>query len=192
MFTSNATRGKNRLSWQNPSHLYGNSKKVSAGDAGFTSKSIDSKKGITVFFRRFKQPTVHWGKIFLGKEYLKRYKYEDCYSGEGIGSRLGNPLPKPLTALKDGRTIMQQQIDNLTRHFDIDNINIVVGFLKDLIMKAFWHHVHLQPAVRSNQHVKSLLKALEKSCSEPVLYGWTEMLYLIRTSSRTYANDRSK
>ena len=31
----------------------------------------------------------------------------------GIGSRLGNPLPKPLTLLKNGQSIMQQQIENL-------------------------------------------------------------------------------
>ena len=55
----------------------------------------------------------------------------------GIGSRLGNPLPKPLTTLKSGKTIMQQQIENLTKHFDIDNINIVVGFKKELIMESF-------------------------------------------------------
>ena len=31
----------------------------------------------------------------------------------GMGSRLGRSLPKPLTELSDGRTIMQQQFDNI-------------------------------------------------------------------------------
>ena len=52
----------------------------------------------------------------------------------GIGSRLGNPFPKPLTSLKNGDTILKQQIINLTSYFNFDDISIVVGFKKDLIM----------------------------------------------------------
>ena len=33
----------------------------------------------------------------------------------GLGSRLGRSLPKALTELSDGRTIMQQQFDNIRR-----------------------------------------------------------------------------
>lgn len=89
----------------------------------------------------------------------------------GIGSRLGNPLPKPLTALKDGRTIMQQQIDNLTRHFDIDNINIVVGFKKDLIMESFPDITYIYNQLFDQTNTsKSLLKALKKNHREPVLW----------------------
>jgi len=50
----------------------------------------------------------------------------------GIGSRLGNPFPKPLTPLNNGKTIMGMQIHNLRGHFSIDNIQVVVGFKKDL------------------------------------------------------------
>ena len=35
----------------------------------------------------------------------------------GMGTRLGKPWPKPLTPLSDGRTIMQQQIENLKKIF---------------------------------------------------------------------------
>ena len=35
----------------------------------------------------------------------------------GMGTRLGRPWPKPLTPLDDGRTIMQQQIENLREVF---------------------------------------------------------------------------
>ena len=31
----------------------------------------------------------------------------------GMGSRLGRALPKPLTELSDGRSIMRQQHDNI-------------------------------------------------------------------------------
>lgn len=89
----------------------------------------------------------------------------------GIGSRLGNPLPKPLTNLKSGKTIMQQQIDNLTTFFDIDNINIVVGFKKDLIMESFPDitFIYNQFFDQTNTS-KSLLKALKKNHKEPVLW----------------------
>jgi len=55
----------------------------------------------------------------------------------GIGSRLGNPYPKPLTMLDNGCSIMQCQVKNLLRYFSIDNIYAVVGFKKELIMEAF-------------------------------------------------------
>ena len=35
----------------------------------------------------------------------------------GMGTRLEKPWPKPLTPLLDGRTIMQQQIENLKKIF---------------------------------------------------------------------------
>jgi len=89
----------------------------------------------------------------------------------GIGSRLGNPLPKPLTTLKSGKTIMQQQIENLTKHFDIDNINIVVGFKKELIMESFPDitFIYNQNYDQTNTS-KSLLKALKKNHRDSVLW----------------------
>lgn len=89
----------------------------------------------------------------------------------GIGSRLGNPLPKPLTTLKSGKTIMQQQIENLTKHFDIDNINIVVGFKKELIMEGFPDitFIYNQNYDQTNTS-KSLLKALKKNHRDSVIW----------------------
>ena len=89
----------------------------------------------------------------------------------GIGSRLGNPLPKPLTTLKSGKTIMQQQIENLTKFFEIDNINIVVGFKKELIMEGFPDitFIYNQNFDQTNTS-KSLLKALKKNHLESVLW----------------------
>ena len=89
----------------------------------------------------------------------------------GIGSRLGNPLPKPLTIMKNGKSIMQQQIENLTRHFDADNINIVVGFKKDLIMESFPDITYIYNQLFDQTNTsKSLLKALKKNHREPVIW----------------------
>ena len=89
----------------------------------------------------------------------------------GIGSRLGNPLPKPLTVLRDGRTIMQQQVENLTKYLDVDNINVVVGFKKELILENFPNltFIYNQFFDQTNTS-KSLLKALKKNHREPVLW----------------------
>ncbi len=56
----------------------------------------------------------------------------------GLGTRLGRPLPKPLTALEDGRTIMQQQMDNLRAAFGDDHrVLVVVGFKYEIVMETF-------------------------------------------------------
>jgi choline kinase len=89
----------------------------------------------------------------------------------GIGSRLGNPLPKPLTVLKNGQTIMQQQIENLSAYFDSNDINIVVGFKKDLVMEHApdMSFIYNQIYDQTNTS-KSLLKALKKNRRHPVLW----------------------
>lgn len=89
----------------------------------------------------------------------------------GIGSRLGSPLPKPLTLLKDGKSIMEHQIGNLLTSFSIHDISVVVGFKKDLIMEAFPELTYIY-----NQHFdqtntsQSLLKALRKYSDQGVLW----------------------
>jgi choline kinase len=89
----------------------------------------------------------------------------------GIGSRLGNPLPKPLTSLKSGKTIMQQQIDNLSQYFDNDSINIVVGFKKDLILESFPDQTFIYNQFFDQTNTsKSLLKALKKNHRDSVLW----------------------
>jgi choline kinase len=89
----------------------------------------------------------------------------------GIGSRLGNPFPKPLTPLKSGDTIMKQQINNLSSYFNFDNINIVVGFKKDLIMEHQPNATYIyNPIFDQTNTSKSLLKALKKYVGESVLW----------------------
>lgn len=56
----------------------------------------------------------------------------------GMGTRLGRPLPKPLTPLADGRTIMAQQFDNVYQAFgDEARITVVVGYKLEHIIEAF-------------------------------------------------------
>lgn len=89
----------------------------------------------------------------------------------GIGSRLGNPLPKPLTTLKSGKSIMQQQTENLATYFDADDINVVVGFKKELIMENFPNLTFIyNPNFDTTNTSKSLLRALKKYKQTCVLW----------------------
>lgn len=89
----------------------------------------------------------------------------------GIGSRLGNPFPKPLTPLKNGTTIMQQQFDNISQYFPVDDIIIIVGFKKDLIMEAHPEASFVyNPDFDQTNTSKSLLRGLKKTGKEGVLW----------------------
>lgn len=90
----------------------------------------------------------------------------------GLGSRLGMPFPKPLTPLSDGRSIMQQQFDNLRSGFGADTCPmVVVGFRPDLVMAAFpdAKYVFNERFERTNT-AKSLLKALRASGTGGMLW----------------------
>ena len=89
----------------------------------------------------------------------------------GMGTRLGRPWPKPLTPLADGRTIMQQQMDNLLAAFDDLRITTVIGFKLELIIEAFpdVSYVYNENYDRTNTN-RSLLKALRQSADGGVLW----------------------
>ena len=79
----------------------------------------------------------------------------------GLGTRLGRPFPKPLTQLRDGRSILQQQWDSLTRAFPHGRVHIVVGFKKELVMEAFPDALFVyNPDYSETNTSKSLLRAL--------------------------------
>ncbi len=89
----------------------------------------------------------------------------------GIGSRLGNPFPKPLTPLASGKSIMKLQVERLTRFFNIDDIFVVVGFKKDLIMERFPELTFIyNPFFDRTNTSKSLLMALKKNKDKSVLW----------------------
>jgi len=79
----------------------------------------------------------------------------------GMGTRLGRPYPKPLTRLRDGRSILQQQTDNLGRAFPDCPVQIVVGYKKELIMEALPDALFLyNPEYDQTNTAKSLLRAV--------------------------------
>jgi choline kinase len=90
----------------------------------------------------------------------------------GMGTRLGRPFPKPLTPLDDGRTIMQQQLDNIKEVFGLDTrIQNVVGFKLDLILEAAPDSVFVyNERYDQTNTCKSLLKALRVSPEGPVVW----------------------
>jgi len=90
----------------------------------------------------------------------------------GMGTRLARPLPKPLTQLRDGRSIMQQQFDNLDAAFDVEyRPTIVVGFKLEAIIERFpaANFVYNEMYDQTNTS-KSLLKALRASGDGGVLW----------------------
>jgi choline kinase len=90
----------------------------------------------------------------------------------GLGSRLGRSLPKPLTELSDGRTIMQQQFDNVRAAFGKKaKITVVVGYKMETIIEAFPQasFVYNERYDQTNTS-KSLLRALKASKDGGVLW----------------------
>ena len=90
----------------------------------------------------------------------------------GMGSRLGRALPKPLTELSDGRTIMQQQHENIRAAFGSDaRITAVVGYRAETIIEAFprVNYVHNERYDVTNTS-KSLLRALSATGKGGVLW----------------------
>lgn len=90
----------------------------------------------------------------------------------GMGSRLGRSLPKPLTELSDGRTIMQQQMENIRFAFGDDaHITVVVGYKLEHIIEAFpdVNFVYNEQYDTTNTS-KSLMRALRASSTGGVLW----------------------
>jgi len=90
----------------------------------------------------------------------------------GMGSRLGRSLPKPLTALSDGRSIMRQQHDNIRAAFGSDaRITAVVGYRAETIVEAFpeAEYVYNDRYDETNTS-KSLLRALKATGKHAVLW----------------------
>jgi choline kinase len=90
----------------------------------------------------------------------------------GMGRRLGRTLPKPLTELSDGRTIMQQQFDNIRFAFGkTAKVTIVVGYMLENIIEAFPQaaFVYNEQYDQTNTS-KSLMRAFQASTPGGVLW----------------------
>lgn len=91
----------------------------------------------------------------------------------GMGTRLGSHflLPKTLTPLKRSKTILDFQLENITNFVDINEIFIVVGYKKELIMERYPNLVFVyNNAYAKTNTSKSLLKALVKIKNEDVIW----------------------
>jgi len=90
----------------------------------------------------------------------------------GMGTRLGKPWPKPLTQLSDGRSIMQQQMENVQTVFgDKARVTIVVGFKLEMIMEAHPTASFVYNEIYDQTNTsKSLLRALRASQESGVLW----------------------
>ena len=90
----------------------------------------------------------------------------------GMGTRLGKPWPKPLTQLSDGRSIMQQQMENVQIVFgDKARVTVVVGFKLEMIMEAHPTASFVYNEVYDQTNTsKSLLRALRASQESGVLW----------------------
>ncbi|WP_129338261.1 NTP transferase domain-containing protein [Cellulomonas endophytica] len=90
----------------------------------------------------------------------------------GLGTRLARSLPKSQTLLRDGRTIMRQQLDNLRSALGpAVRVTVVVGHQATVIMQAHpdvrFAYNELFDATNTS---KSLLRALETSPPGGVLW----------------------
>ena len=89
----------------------------------------------------------------------------------GIGSRLGNSNPKPLTLLNNGESILQRQIKYLSEIIGLDNIIIVVGYKKDIIMESFPDVAYVYNNFYDTTNTaKSLFKGIKKIKNHDVLW----------------------
>ena len=112
----------------------------------------------------------------------------------GMGTRLGKPWPKPLTPLADGRSIMQQQLENVEKVFrDEVRVTIVVGFKMEMIMEA---HPNVSFVYNENYDQtntsKSLLKALRASQESGVLWLNGDVVFDARVLERISGRIRSE
>jgi choline kinase len=113
-----------------------------------------------------------------------------------MGSRLGRSLPKPLTQLSDGRSIMQQQFDNIHHAFgSAAQVTLVVGYKLEHIIEAFPHasFVYNEQYDQTNTS-KSLMRALAASAPGGVLWMNGDVVFdpaaLVRAASLV-ARDQS-
>ena len=89
----------------------------------------------------------------------------------GIGSRLGNSNPKPLTKLNNGESILGRQVAYLSEYLGVTNIIAIVGYKKDLIMESFPNLLYVYNNFYDTTNTsKSLLAGLHKIENENVLW----------------------
>lgn len=110
----------------------------------------------------------------------------------GKGSRLGgNNLPKPLTHLKGGKTILGLQLEALSAHISLEQVIVIVGYHKEQIMEQFPGLLYVyNPDYATENTAKSLLRALKK-LEEDVLWINGDVVFHPAVLSRLLATPRT-
>ncbi|MBB1074568.1 NTP transferase domain-containing protein [Rhodoferax sp. 4810] len=89
---------------------------------------------------------------------------------DGISTQLGLPQPKPLIPLVTGASLLQHQLEQLRRCVNIDDVIMVVGFKKELIMETWPELLFLyNDLFATTNSAYSLMTALRKTGQEDVL-----------------------
>jgi choline kinase len=120
--------------------------------------------------------TVRRGRSFsatlAGRARAARRPLQVVILAAGMGTRLGRPDPKPLTRLRDGRTILARQVAALRAVLGDDvPITAVVGYRSELIMSAAPDLLFAyNPDFAVTNTSKSLLRALRNSRPGGVLW----------------------
>jgi choline kinase len=90
----------------------------------------------------------------------------------GKGTRLCSTdhLPKPLTSLENGQTLLGRQLECLAEFVPLSSVIVVVGYHKEAIMERYPELLYVvNPQFESENTSKSLLKAL-RHCQGDVLW----------------------
>jgi choline kinase len=100
-------------------------------------------------------------------------------------------LPKPLTLLSDGKSILQHQIDALEQYFSRHEIMVVVGYHKELIIEAIDDLLFVySPGFAKENTSKSLLRAIKK-CDDDFLWINGDLLFHPSIIGKLIAQNRT-
>lgn len=82
----------------------------------------------------------------------------------GVGKRFkALDIPKPLTRLANGKSILQMQLEALSAFISLDQVIVVVGYRKERIIEQFPNLLYVyNPDFSTENTSKSLLRALNK------------------------------
>ncbi len=81
----------------------------------------------------------------------------------GMGTRLNALIPKPLVSLENEKTILDFQVEKLAKKIGMNNIIVVVGYKKELIMEKFPDLIYIyNNEFATTNTAKSLYRALLK------------------------------
>jgi len=103
----------------------------------------------------------------------------------GTGSRLKMSIPKSLAVLANEKTILDYQVEKVSKFVPVDAIYVVVGYKKEMIVERHpeLNYVYNEAYAGTNTG-KSLLKALSRIDNDDVLWLNGDVVFDERLISR--------